>query len=66
MRTRPPDSGERLRTDRAGLNSPAEDDRRGSPRVGHTVRGYIRSIYEKLHVHSKSAAVVRALKDRIL
>jgi DNA-binding NarL/FixJ family response regulator len=32
----------------------------------HTVRFHIRSIYEKLHVHSKSQAVARALKDRLL
>ena len=32
----------------------------------HTVRFHIRSIYEKLHVHSKSEAVARALKDRLL
>jgi DNA-binding NarL/FixJ family response regulator len=32
----------------------------------HTVRFHIRSIYEKLHVHSKSQAVVKALKDRSL
>ena len=31
----------------------------------HTVRFHIRSIYEKLHVHSKSEAVVKALKDRL-
>ncbi len=31
----------------------------------HTVRFHIRSIYEKLHVHSKSEAVAKALKDRI-
>ena len=32
----------------------------------NTVRGYIRSIYEKLHVHSKSAAVSKALKAGLL
>lgn len=32
----------------------------------NTVRNYIRSIYEKLHVHSKSAAVGKALKDGII
>jgi DNA-binding NarL/FixJ family response regulator len=32
----------------------------------HTVRFHIRSIYEKLHVHSKSQAVAKALKDRLL
>ena len=31
-----------------------------------TVRSHIRSIYEKLHVHSKSEAVARALRDRIV
>jgi DNA-binding NarL/FixJ family response regulator len=32
----------------------------------NTVRNYVRSIYEKLHVTSKSAAVSRGLKDRII
>lgn len=32
----------------------------------NTVRGYIREIYEKLHVHSKSAAVTKALKAGLL
>lgn len=31
-----------------------------------TVRTHIRGIYEKLHVHSKSEAVMKALKDRIV
>jgi len=31
-----------------------------------TVRGHIRSIYEKLHVHSKSEAVVKAIKSKIV
>lgn len=31
----------------------------------HTVRFHIRSIYEKLHVHSKSEAVAKALKNRL-
>jgi DNA-binding NarL/FixJ family response regulator len=32
----------------------------------NTVRNYIRSIYEKLHVHSKSEAVSKALKARLI
>jgi DNA-binding NarL/FixJ family response regulator len=32
----------------------------------NTIRNYIRSIYEKLHVHSKSAAVSKALKARLI
>jgi DNA-binding NarL/FixJ family response regulator len=32
----------------------------------NTVRNYIRSIYEKLHVHSKSAAVSKALRKRLI
>ena len=32
----------------------------------HTARNYIRSIYEKLHVHSKSEAVSKALRSRII
>jgi len=32
----------------------------------HTARNYIRSIYEKLHVHSKSEAVCKALRSRII
>ena len=28
----------------------------------HTIRNYIRSIYEKLHVHSKSEAVSKAIR----
>lgn len=31
-----------------------------------TVRGHIRNIYEKLHVHSKSEAVVKAIKNNIV
>ena len=31
-----------------------------------TVRAHIRNIYDKLHVHSKSQAVSKALKERIL
>ena len=32
----------------------------------NTVRNYIRSIYEKLHVHSKSEAVAKALRGRLI
>ena len=32
----------------------------------HTTRNYIRSIYDKLHVHSKSEAVTKALRSRII
>jgi DNA-binding NarL/FixJ family response regulator len=32
----------------------------------NTIRNYIRSIYEKLHVHSRSEAVSKALRSRIL
>src|SRR5437870_774640 len=32
----------------------------------NTVRNYIRSVYDKLHVHSKSAAVSKALRQRII
>jgi len=32
----------------------------------NTVRVYIRSIYDKLHVHSKSEAVSKALRSRII
>lgn len=31
-----------------------------------TVRSYIRSIYEKMEVHSRSEAIVKALKDRLI
>lgn len=31
-----------------------------------TIRAHIRNIYEKLHVHSKSQAVAKALNERIL
>ncbi|MFN7942816.1 MAG: response regulator transcription factor [Thermoanaerobaculia bacterium] len=32
----------------------------------HTVRSCIRSIYDKLQVHSKSAAVARAIRERLV
>lgn len=32
----------------------------------NTVRNYIRSIYEKLHVHTKSEAVSKALRKRVI
>lgn len=32
----------------------------------NTVRDYIRSIYDKLHVHSKSEAVTKALRSRLI
>jgi DNA-binding NarL/FixJ family response regulator len=32
----------------------------------NTVRNYVRSVYEKLHVHSKSEAVGKALRQGIL
>src|SRR5262249_46524129 len=32
----------------------------------HIARNYIRSIYDKLHVHSKSEAVCKALRSRII
>jgi DNA-binding NarL/FixJ family response regulator len=32
----------------------------------NTVRNHVRSIYEKLHVHSKSEAVLKAFKSRII
>ena len=32
----------------------------------NTVRDYIRTVYDKLHVHSKSEAVAKALRSRLL
>ncbi len=32
----------------------------------NTVRNYIRTVYEKLHVHSKAEAVSKALQRRII
>jgi len=32
----------------------------------NTVRNYIRSIYDKLHVHSKSEAVSKALRNGLI
>jgi len=34
--------------------------------TANTVRNYVRSIYDKLHVHSKSEAVSKALRSRII
>jgi DNA-binding NarL/FixJ family response regulator len=31
-----------------------------------TIAWYMRRIYEKLHVHSKSEAVAKALRDRVV
>ena len=31
-----------------------------------TVRSHIKSIYEKLHVHSKAEAVAKAFKEKLL
>jgi DNA-binding CsgD family transcriptional regulator len=53
---------------------PAEEDDGYSYRAAgeamhvsiNTIRGYIRSIYEKLHVHSKSAAVSKALRAGLI
>ena len=32
----------------------------------NTIRNYIRSIYDKLHVHSRSEAVTKALRSRVI
>jgi DNA-binding NarL/FixJ family response regulator len=32
----------------------------------NTIRDHIRSIYDKLHVHSKSEAVSKALRNRLI
>ena len=32
----------------------------------NTVRNYIRSVYDKLHVHTKSEAVSKALRNRVI
>ncbi len=32
----------------------------------YTVRAHLRNIYDKLHVHSKSEAVAKALKERVI
>jgi len=32
----------------------------------HTVGFYLRSIYGKLHVHTRAEAVARALRDRLI
>jgi len=31
-----------------------------------TIRAHLRNIYDKLHVHSKSQAVAKALQERLL
>jgi DNA-binding NarL/FixJ family response regulator len=31
-----------------------------------TIRAHLRNIYDKLHVHSKSQAVAKALRERLL
>ncbi|MCE9567682.1 MAG: LuxR C-terminal-related transcriptional regulator [Planctomycetes bacterium] len=32
----------------------------------HTVDTHIRNIYEKLHVHTRSGAVAKALKEKLV
>ena len=32
----------------------------------NTVRSYVRNVYDKLHVHSKSEAVSKALRNRVI
>ena len=48
----------------AGASYQAVADRLGV--TVNTVRNYIRSIYDKLHVHTKSEAVSKALRSRII
>ena len=48
----------------AGASYQAVADRLGV--TVNTVRNYIRSIYVKLHVHTKSEAVSKALRSRII
>ena len=52
-----------------GLLSEGHSYKAAAARLGvsvNTVRNYVRSIYEKLHVHSKSEAVSKALRNRII
>jgi DNA-binding NarL/FixJ family response regulator len=73
QRTREPaDPGERLTPHEIRLLKMLADGhsyQSAGGRLGisvNTIRNYIRSIYAKLHVHSKSEAVTKALRSRLI